>query len=125
MRINNLIKTQVVKVKEVRVIDLVVSYQTYPLGGGEWSIEAKTTSDQSVWGPSIKEWVGSNGTHSEPDDLWQRVRDWENDPKGGLKIVKPAYSYQEYKAPDGKTGSYSFFVREIFNGRLHGLVASF
>ncbi len=127
MRIEGLIATQVINVAAVRAIDLVVSYQTYALGGGEWSIEAKTTHDQSVWGPSIKEWVGSNGTRGggEPTDLWAEVNEWEKDPQGGLAIVREAYSYQEYEAPDGIRGSYSFFKREINNGRLHGLLLSF
>jgi hypothetical protein len=126
MKIQGLIATQLIKVDEVRAIDLVVSYQTYSLGGGEWSIEAKTSYDQSIWGPSIKEWVGSNGTDGEdPTDLWAEVREWEKDPQGGLAIIKPAYSYQEYEAPDGTKGSYQFFKKEINHGRLHGLLLCF
>ena len=136
MRIHNLVKTQIVNVPSVKVVDLVVNYQAYSLGGGEWSIEAKTSHDQSPWGASLKEWVGRNGTRTfvnddgwlenEPaDNLWREVEAWEKDPQGGLKVVKPAYSYQEYKAPDGKTGSLSFFRREIMKGRLHGCVVSF
>lgn len=114
-----------ISVPETRACDLVVSYQTYALGDGLWSIEAKTTSDQSCWGPSIMEWVGSNGTREEADDLWAEVSAWEKDPEGGLKVVKEAYSYNEYAAPDGTRGSYGFFQREIFAGRLHGLLAQF
>jgi hypothetical protein len=127
MKIYGLIATKTINVKAVKAIDMVVSYQTYSLGGGEWSIEAKTTHDQSVWGPSIMEWVGSNGTRydEEATDLWKEVEEWEKDPKGGLAVVKPAYSYQEYKAPDGVTGSFSFFKREMINGRLHGCLVSF
>lgn len=124
MKIQGLIATQLIKVDAIRAIDLVVSYQTYSLGGGEWSIEAKTSYDQ--WGPSIKEWVGSNGTDGEnPTDLWAEVREWEKDPQGGLAVIKPAYSYQEYEAPDGTKGSYQFFKREINHGRLHGLLLCF
>lgn len=126
MKIQGLIATQVIKVAAVKAIDLVVSYQTYALGGGEWSIEAKTSHDQSVWGPSIMEWVGSNGTRDgESTDLWAEVREWEKDPQGGLAVIKSAYSYQEYEAPDGTRGSYSFFKREIDKGRLHGLLLRF
>lgn len=127
MKIQGLIATQVIKVAAVKAVDLVVNYQTYSLGGGEWSIEAKTSHDQSVWGPSIMEWVGSNGTRDgeEPTDLWAEVREWEKDPQGGLAVIKSAYSYQEYEAPDGTRGSYSFFKREIGKGRLHGLLLRF
>lgn len=122
MKIQGLIATQTVNVKAVKAIDLVVSYQTYSLGGGEWSIEAKTSYDQSIWGPSIKEWVGSNGTREseEPTDLWAEVREWEKDPQGGQAIIKPSYSYQEYEAPDGCRGSYKYFLREVQRGHLHG-----
>lgn len=60
-----------IEVPALRVIDTVVSYQTYGLGDGLWSIEAKTSYDQSCYGPSCKEWVGSNGTRDdeEADDL--------------------------------------------------------
>lgn len=126
MRINGLIKTQIVNVKAIKAVDLVDSYQTYSLGGGEWSIEAKTSYDQSCWGPSVMEWVGSNGTRDErADDLWAKVEEWKKDPQGGLKVIRPAYSYQEYKAPDGKTGPFSFFKKEVIKGRLHGCVVSF
>jgi len=114
-----------VHVPAVRAIDTVVSYQTYSVGGGEWSIEAKTSHDQSVWGPSIKEWVGSNGTQSPADDLWAEVEDWEKDPKGGLKVVRKGYTYRSYIAPDGTEGSYSFFRKEVMNGRLHGCLVVF
>jgi len=124
MRINNLVKTQIVNVKAIKAVDLVVSYQSFSLGGGEWSIEAKTSHD-SIWGPSIMEWVGSNGTREETDDLWAEVEEWEKDPQGGLKVIRPAYSYQEYKAPDGATGPISFFKKEVMRGRLHGCVVSF
>jgi hypothetical protein len=126
MNIQGLVATQVIKVNAVKAVDLVVSYQTYSVGGGQWSIEAKTTHDQSVWGPCIKEWVGSNGTRDEEaTDLWAQVEEWEKDPQGGQQIVKPAYSYQEYEAPDGARGSYSFFKKEINSGRLHGLLVCF
>jgi hypothetical protein len=126
MRINNLVKTQVVNVKEIKAVDLVVNYQSYSLGDGEWSIEAKTTQDMSVWGPSIMQWTGNNGTRGyEADDLWAEVEKWEVDPHGGLEVIRPGYSYQQYQAPDGTYGSYSFFKKEVMNGRLHGCVVSF
>jgi len=127
MKIRGLVVARIVEVAAVKAVDLVVSYQTYSLGGGDWSIEAKTSNDQSAWGPSIMEWVGSNGTRNgeEPTDLWAEVEEWEKDPQGGQVIVKPAYSYREYEAPDGVKGSYSFFKREINNGRLHGLLLCF
>lgn len=114
-----------VHVPAVKAIDLVVSYQQYSVGGGEWSIEAKTSYDQSVWGPCIKEWVGSNGTQGPADDLWAEVEAWEKDPKGGLKVVKEAYTYRNYIAPDGTEGSYSFFRKEAMKGRLHGCLIVF
>lgn len=127
MKIRGLIFSCVKHVAAVKAVDLVVSYQTYAVGGGDWSIEAKTTPDQSVWGPSIKEWVGSNGTRDgeEPTDLWAEVEAWEKDPKGGQAIVRPAFAYKEYEAPDGTVGSISYFKREINRGRLHGLTVCF
>lgn len=125
MQIIGLKLTGKINVPALRKRDLVVSYQTYSIGDGEWSIEAKTSNDQSVWGPSIEEWVGSNGTREEADDLWEQVRQWQNDPDGGLMVIRPSYSYKEYVAPDGCSGPYSFFKKEIEKGRLHGLVACF
>jgi hypothetical protein len=42
---------------------------THACGGGEWSIELHFSDGSSV------EFVGSNGTHGEPDDLWKEVSD--------------------------------------------------
>lgn len=122
MRLQGLVKANRVEVPALRNIDLVESYQTYSLGDGLWSIEAKTSSDQSVWGPCLKEWVGSNGTREPQDDLWEQVESWEKDPEGGLKVVREAYSYQEWEAPDGTIGSKSYFMREAKRGHLHGLL---
>ena len=115
------------EVPELRVIDTVVSCQTYGIGGGQWSIEAKTSYDQSCWGPSCMEWVGSNGTRydEEADDLWSEVENWKKDPEGGLKVIREAYKYRLYESPDGYQQSYSWFMREAEEGRLHGLVAVF
>lgn len=113
---------RVEEVPALRAIDTVVSYQTYSLGDGLWSIEAKTSYDQSCWGPSCMEWVGSNGTREEADDLWAEVEAWKFDPNGGLAIVRDAYKYRVYEAPDGCQGSYSFFVREAEAGRCHDLI---
>ena len=122
MKLVGLVKVGTVKVPALKVVDLVESYQTYALGDGLWSIEAKTTEDQSVWGPSIHEWVGSNGTREPEDDLWAQVNEWVKDPNGGQMVIKKAYSYAEYQAPDGTKGSKSFFYREAKKGFLHGLL---
>jgi hypothetical protein len=44
---------------------------THSLGGGEWSIEVYHEN-----GDFIKEFVGSNGTRSEKDDLWGEYDIW-------------------------------------------------
>lgn len=90
--------------------DQVDHYSTHALGGGEWSIEAHRESDD-YWVPAIKEWVGSNGTREEADDLWKLVDEWAK---------QVAYSYKEWQAPDGETGSMTYFMREAEAGHLHG-----
>ena len=127
MRILNLNYVGMTHVDEVRQIDLVTNFQTYAIGDGLWSIEAKTTNDMSEWGPSCMEWTGSNGTRydEESDDLWAQVEEWQNDPEGGLKVVKKGYDYKTYESPDGTRGSISFFKREAMNGHLHGCIVQF
>lgn len=122
MRLQGLKKVGIIEVPAVKAVDLVESCQTYALGDGMWSIEAKTSADQSVWGPAIAEWVGSNGTREPEDDLWAQVEEWAQDPNGGQMVVKEAYSYVEYEAPDGTKGSKAFFYREAKKGFLHGLL---
>lgn len=46
----------------------------HALGGGEWSIELHDEE-----GNFLKEFVGSNGTHSESDDLHSEADEWENE----------------------------------------------
>lgn len=101
---------------EKRIIknsDLVLSYRTYSLGDGLWSIEMMDENKRTV-----REFVGRNGTRpgEEADDLYAEMEEWKN---------KVNYSYTEYRAPDGSRGSYNYFKREIDKGRLHGLVVSF
>lgn len=125
MRIKGLNFVEIVNVPALTVADTVYNYSSHSLGDGLWSIEAQETPDP--WGPCIREWVGSNGTRydEEADDLWEEVRQWEQDPNGGGKILREAYSYKKYEAPDGVRGSYSFFLKEIENGNLHGLLLCF
>ena len=94
---------------------LVDHYETYSIGDGQWSIEAKETPAQGVWSPCLKEWVGSNGTRydEEPDDLWARVAEWEKEVIDKYKVLV---------APDGTRGKYSFFMKEARKGHLHGLI---
>ena len=127
MKIQGLDYVGMTHVDEVRAIDLVTGFQTYAVGDGQWSIEAKTSQDMSAYGPSCMEWVGSNGTRydEEPDDLWAQVEEWQNDPEGGLKVVKEGYDYRTYEAPDGTRGSISYFKREAMRGHLHGCVVAF
>ena len=37
------------------------------------------------------------------------------------KVVKRGYKYTLYTSPDGKEGSYGYFMREVDKGYLHGL----
>ena len=121
MKIKNLIFIEKVNVPDKRYIDLVDDYKTYPLGGGEWSIEAVSNDfNRGV----IMEWVGLNGTQpgEECTDLWGEVYEWQEDPEGGLAIAEKGYSYNIYEAPDGTRGSYKYFMKEVRRGHLHGLL---
>lgn len=90
-RIWSAIKKQLVCVcapKPILNKDAVVSWQSYSVGDGQWSLEGKTSYGFSEWDQSCVEFVGSNGTRDgeEPDDLWARIGPWEKDPKGGLAV---------------------------------------
>ena len=37
------------------------------------------------------------------------------------KVIKKGYKYTLYTSPDGKEGSYGYFMRELEKGFLHGL----
>jgi len=37
------------------------------------------------------------------------------------KVIKKGYTYTLYTSPDGKEGSYGYFMREVDKGYLHGL----
>lgn len=37
------------------------------------------------------------------------------------KVVKKGYKYTIYTSPDGKEGSYGYFMKEVDKGYLHGL----
>ena len=45
------------------------NFATKAVGGGEWAIEV---SHADHW--SVVEFIGSNGTNSPADDLWEEVR---------------------------------------------------
>ena len=96
--------------------DLVHSTDTFAIGGGEWSIEVYDFD-----GHCIKEFVGLNGTRDDEEatDLWAEYSEWCKE------VAKPAYTYKEFEAPDGERGSKSFFYREAYKGKLHGLIAVF
>ena len=105
--------------KVVRVLngDLAYSTQTFSLGSGEWSIEVYDS-----YGRFLKEFVGDNGVANgwNPkgnfDDLWSWYHEW-------CKEVH--HSYTEWIAPDGTTGSYSFFMKQANKGHLHECLAVF
>lgn len=123
MKIKGLEFVERVNVPDKKYIDLVDRYESFSLGGGEWSIEA--ISNSFKYG-IIEEWVGLNGTQpgEECDDLWGEVYEWQEDPNGGLAIAEKGYSYNIYEAPDGTRGSYSFFRKEALKGRLHGCLVT-
>lgn len=37
------------------------------------------------------------------------------------KVIRRGYKYTLYTSPDGKEGSYGYFMREVDKGYLHGL----
>jgi hypothetical protein len=37
------------------------------------------------------------------------------------KVIRKGYKYILYTSPDGKEGSYGYFMREVDKGYLHGL----
>lgn len=114
MKIIGLTKLGVRQVAAQTNGDLVATTETFAVGGGDWSIEVRDRQ-----GYLLREFVGSNGTRDEADDLWASYDKW------AAKEVRPAYSYMEWEAPDGTKGAYSFFVREAKRGNLHGCVVSF
>ncbi len=116
MNIQGLHFVGIAKVKAMTNGDLVSDFKVFALGGGEWSIEA-VDADGSL----LKEFVGLNGTRNEEEatDLWAEAAEWSK------QEARPAYSYKEFKAPDGTLGSISFFRNEVLRGRLHGCVVSF
>jgi hypothetical protein len=97
--------------------DLAYSTQTFSLGSGEWSIEVYDGN-----GCFLKEFVGDNGVangwnpEGNFDDLWSWYHEW---------CKEEHHSYTEWEAPDGKKGSFSFFMREANRGHLHGCLAVF
>lgn len=102
--------------------DLADHWESFSLGDGLWSIEVYSEPAMSEYDPPcIKEFCGTNGTRDgeECDDLWGELNEWLNE------VIKPAYSYKEYEAPDGTRGSFSHFQREVARGRLHGLIVCF
>lgn len=100
-----------VKVPAITNGMLVGNTETHAIGGGEWSIEV---FDEN--GCFLEEFVGSNGTREPADDLWAQFDEWCSE------IAKRSYKYRQYKSPDGTLGSYSYFMRQIQKGHLHGLI---
>lgn len=111
--------------------DMVQHTSTHAIGGGEWSIELHEGMDD--YSPCLAEFVGNNGTRSfvneegfleneEADDLWAEVDEWMEDPERGGAIHHTTYYYT---LPDGSELSFHAIMREIENGRLHGLTLSF
>lgn len=45
------------------------NFSTHAVGGGEWAIEMSHPDHSSV-----VEFIGSNGTNSPADDLWEEAR---------------------------------------------------
>lgn len=126
MRLQGLKYVGLVKVPRTYIKDILGKCSIHSVGDGEWTIEA-----YHVNGTLLKEFCGENGTRTyvgdddclhnvEADDLWSELDKWAES-----TIYKDEYSYKDYQAPDGTTGSYSFFVREVGKGHLHGLVVIF
>lgn len=126
MKLQGLKYVGLVKVPHTYIKDILGECSTHSVGDGQWTIEARHKN-----GELLKEFIGENGTETyigdddclhnvEADDLWSELDKWAES-----TIYKEKYSYKNYQAPDGTTGSYSFFVREVSKGHLHGLVATF
>lgn len=116
MIIKNLKYAGTIEVPEKKNVEFVSTTKTYALGDGLWSIEALDSR-----GCCLKEFVGSNGQcfGEEADDLWAEYSSWAD------KIAQEGYSYRAYKSPDGTVGSYSYFVREVARGNLHGCILQY
>lgn len=91
--------------------DKVYKTKTISLGGGEWCIVAKGKNRETLF-----EAVGSNGTREPAEDLWDRFYAWAKTPAG--------HPVEQFEAPDGDLGSYEYFLDEVEEGRLHGLVVT-
>ena len=113
---------RIVEVPETTNAHRANHWKSFSLGDGLWSIEVYSEPARSEYDPPcIKEFCGTNGTRDgeECADLWAELNEWLHE------VIKPAYSYKEYEAPDGTRGSYSYFQREVAAGRLHGLLVCF
>ena len=112
------------KPSPVTYYEMVDSYHTFAVGGGEWSIELH--AGPSRWSECLAEFVGSNGQcfGEEPDDLWAEVEEWKVDPKGGEAIHH--WTEAVFEAPDGTRLTKSQWLRELEEyGTTHGVVLSF
>jgi len=65
----------------------VLGTTTHAVGGGEWSIEVYGIGDDDCK-EFLFELVGSNGTHSEPDDLWEELEQI-------IKLAGKTVNYEE------------------------------
>lgn len=83
----------------------------HELEDGTKCIKIHETKDESS--PVIKEFKISKKTKTAV--LWGKCNEWKK---------QVHHKYTEYIAPDGKVGTYTYFMREAENGRLHGLVVT-
>lgn len=75
----------------------VMTTKTFTIGGGEWSLEVYDHSYRL-----LKEFVGSNGTRGEADDLYGEYNEWFNSlPE--KQVFKPATNT----------------IGEFFNGKVN------
>ena len=83
----------------------------HELEDGTKCIKIHETQDENS--PVIKEF--KVGKKTKASVLWNKCNEWKK---------QVHHKYTEYVAPDGKTGTYTYFMREAENARLHGLMVS-
>lgn len=108
MKLNGLIINKEITVKNEEKYGIAKYHE---LDDGTKCIKIHETQDENS--PVIKEF--RIGKKTKTSILWGKCNEWRN---------KTHHKYFEYMAPDGKVGTYNFFMKEAENGRLHGLTVT-
>ena len=99
--------------REVKVLNEEVFGATtyHELEDGTKCIKVHQTKDENS--PVVKEFKIGNKTKKVV--LWNKCNEWKK---------RVHHVFNEYIAPDGKIGPYSYFLREVEKGNLHGTIVS-